>query len=252
MRIDVNNVLFGYDHIPVISEASMSTQEPFALMGPSGCGKSTIFRLLAGLEQPINGSVTIDGQTVTRPSSMIRLSFQDYDAFPWATVKRNIALALSKSSHDSQHIDVSQLIERTGLSDAGRLFPRQLSGGMRKRLALARIIAGNPAIALLDEPFSSLDTYARENLQELLHALVVEREILLGLITHDIEEAVFLSCRIFIVSQKPLRILNSLLVSLPYPRPAGIRQTRIFREQCNRVHDALSGIPHKPILSGVQ
>jgi NitT/TauT family transport system ATP-binding protein len=243
INIDVNSVDFSYGDLPVIRGVSFSVHErdAFAVMGPSGSGKSTLFRLLAALERPTSGRITRDGALVERPSADVRLGFQDHDGFPWATVEKNLRVIVRLAGPRETISDrVDGLLADVGLTEYRELYPDQLSGGMRKRLALARALAGSPKLALLDEPFASLDLDAREELQELLQRLSVSKETAFGIITHDVEEAVFLARRILICSARPLELRDEVEVNLPFPRDVQTRRSREFRDECARVRAALT------------
>ncbi len=198
--------------------------EFLALIGPSGCGKSTLLFLVAGLERPDGGRILLDGRPVSGPGRDRGVMFQDYALFPWLTVTENIAFGLRTKGLDRQQREpiVARYVELVGLRGHEEKFPHELSGGMRQRTALARVLANDPAVLLMDEPLAALDALTRRLLQlELLRiwgedgAGEARKTVLL--VTHDIEEAVFLADRVLVMSRRPGRI--KLAVDNPLPRP---------------------------------
>ncbi len=209
-----------------------------AILGPSGCGKSTLLRIVAGLDQPTAGSVALDGIPVTRPGPDRGMVFQSYTLFPWLTVERNIRYGLEERGlpEADQRAIAARFIDRTGLRGFENHWPRQLSGGMQQRCALARALANDPEILLLDEPFGALDHQTRELMQELLLEIWEEgddsgaaggRKTVL-FVTHDIDEAVFLANRVLVMSARPGRIKAEVAVPLPYPREWTVKTTAEF------------------------
>ncbi|BDG74223.1 ABC transporter ATP-binding protein [Roseomonas fluvialis] len=191
-----------------------------AILGPSGCGKSTLLRIVAGLDQPSAGTVTLDGAPVTAPGPDRGMVFQSYTLFPWLTVAQNIRFGLAERGlPEAEQRDIAaRFIARTGLSGFENHWPRQLSGGMQQRCALARALANDPEILLLDEPFGALDHQTRELMQELLLEIwEADRKTVL-FVTHDIDEAIFLANRVVVMSARPGRIKAEVAVPLPHPR----------------------------------
>lgn len=209
---------------------SLSDGEFLTIVGPSGCGKSTLLRLVAGLIALRDGHITFDGEPVTGPSPRRGMVFQQPALFPWLTVERNIAFgARFRSLSRAQVSDVTtELIGAVGLEGFETFYPSALSGGMQQRAALARTLAGGPDLLLLDEPFGALDQQTRAKMQVWLAGLLAERGISALLVTHDIEEAVFLSDRVLVMSDRPGRILKEIDVGLLRPRAAGIRTDSDF------------------------
>lgn len=204
---------------------SLSDGEFLTIVGPSGCGKSTLLRLVAGLITLRDGQITFDGEPVTGPSPRRGMVFQQPALFPWLTVERNIAFGTRfRSLSRPQASDVTaELINAVGLEGFETFYPPALSGGMQQRAALARTLAGGPDLLLLDEPFGALDQQTRAKMQVWLARLLMERGISALLVTHDIEEAVFLSDRVLVMSGRPGRILRQVHIDLPRPRAAHIR-----------------------------
>lgn len=191
-----------------------------SLVGPSGCGKSTILRIIAGLESADAGSIKVGGRPVAGPGLDRGMVFQDHRLFPWLSVERNILLALRKSSYsDAQkRATVRDLIALVGLSGFERALPHQISGGMSQRAAIARALAPGPGILLLDEPFGALDSLTRAQLQrEFLRIRAHENKTML-MVTHDVEEAVFLSERIVVIASRPGRIRRIVDIPFAWPR----------------------------------
>ncbi|CAH0312287.1 ABC transporter ATP-binding protein [Roseomonas sp. CECT 9278] len=201
-----------------------------AILGPSGCGKSTLLRIVAGLDQPTAGSVTLDGAAVRDPGPDRGMVFQSYTLFPWLTVAQNIRFGLAERGvpEAEQRAIVERFIARTGLRGFENHWPRQLSGGMQQRCALARALANDPEILLLDEPFGALDHQTRELMQELLLEIwEADRKTVL-FVTHDIDEAIFLANRVVVMSARPGRIKAEVPVALPHPRDWTMKTTPGF------------------------
>ena len=207
-----------------------------SILGPSGCGKSTLLRIVAGLDQPTAGTVRLAGRQVTRPGAERGMVFQSYTLFPWLTVEQNILFGLRerKVPADEARAIAAQYIARTGLKGFENHWPRQLSGGMQQRTALARALANDPAILLLDEPFGALDHQTRELMQELLlevwGADTPETRKTVLFVTHDIDEAIFLANRVLVMSARPGRVKAEVAVPLPYPRDWTVKTTPVFAE----------------------
>ncbi len=204
--------------------------EFIAILGPSGCGKSTLLRIVAGLDQPTGGSVTLDGAPVTSPGADRGMVFQSYTLFPWLTVAQNIRFGLQERGvpEAEQQAIVARFVARTGLKGFENHWPRQLSGGMQQRCALARALANDPEILLLDEPFGALDHQTRELMQELLLEIwEADRKTVL-FVTHDIDEAIFLAGRVVVMSARPGRIKADVPVPLAYPRDWTMKTTPEF------------------------
>jgi ABC-type nitrate/sulfonate/bicarbonate transport system ATPase subunit len=201
-----------------------------AILGPSGCGKSTLLRIVAGLDHPTGGAVTLDGAAISAPGADRGMVFQSYTLFPWLTVAQNIRFGLAERGlpMDEQQAIAARFITRTGLAGFENHWPRQLSGGMQQRCALARALANDPEILLLDEPFGALDHQTRELMQELLLEIwEADRKTVL-FVTHDIDEAIFLANRVVVMSARPGRIKADVAVPLPYPRDWTMKTTAEF------------------------
>ncbi|HHW07597.1 MAG TPA: ABC transporter ATP-binding protein [Clostridia bacterium] len=189
-----------------------------SLLGASGCGKSTLLRIMAGLEVPTLGQVWFNGEKVEGPSPKRGLVFQEHSLFAWLTVRQNIEFALKATKKYEGRAQVDQWLEMVGLKDFANNFPHQLSGGMRQRAALVRALAVSPEALMLDEPLGALDSFTRMNLQDELIRLWQERGNTMIMVTHDVDEAIYLSRRIVIMSPRPGRVAKILEVPMSYPR----------------------------------
>ncbi|MCL2197507.1 MAG: ABC transporter ATP-binding protein [Defluviitaleaceae bacterium] len=197
----------------------IGTGEFVSIVGTSGCGKSTLLRIIAGLEKPTRGMVTCDGIDITAPSPNRGLVFQEHALFPWMTIRKNIVFALKSSGRYSKYADtITPLLEKAGLAEFANAYPHQLSGGMRQRAAVIRSLAVSPDVLLLDEPLGALDSFTRMLLQDELIRLWQERQNTMIMITHDVDEAVYLSNRIIVMSPRPGRITEIVNVPMSYPR----------------------------------
>jgi ABC-type nitrate/sulfonate/bicarbonate transport system ATPase subunit len=200
------------------------------ILGPSGCGKSTLLRLVAGLDRPTAGRVVLDGREVRGPGPDRGMVFQSYTLFPWLTVAENIGFGLRErgESEAKRKSVVEDYIERVGLRGFERHWPKQLSGGMQQRTAIARALANNPEILLLDEPFGALDNQTRALMQELLLGIWERDRKTVLFVTHDIEEAIFIASRVIVMTARPGRIKADIRVDLPHPRRYTMKTTPEF------------------------
>ena len=206
-----------------------------ALLGPSGCGKSTLLRLVAGLEAATTGHITQDGVAITRPDPSRIVVFQDPTLFPWRSVWDNVALGLqARGLLKTQRARVDDALALVGLSEFARSFPHQLSGGMAQRVALARALVNDPQLLVLDEPLGKLDSLTRIAMQSELVNLWQRAGFSALLVTHDVEEALFLATRLIVLSDRPARITAELVVDLPYPRHRGHPRLAQLRHEALR------------------
>jgi NitT/TauT family transport system ATP-binding protein len=196
--------------------------ELVAIVGPSGCGKSTLLRCIAGLLHPASGTVTLNGAAVREVPEGLGVVFQDYSRslYPWLTVLDNVALPLRRTQprRAARRATAEQALAAVGLAGAARRYPWQLSGGMQQRTAIARAIACDPVLLLMDEPFGSVDAQTREDLEDLILGLHRDRDITILLVTHDIDESVYTGDRVVVLTGGPGQIRAELPVSLPEPR----------------------------------
>ena len=200
------------------------------ILGPSGCGKSTLLRVVAGLDNPSAGRVLLDGVAVKRPGADRGMVFQSYTLFPWLTVRENICFGLvEKGLSPARQREIGDLyIDRVGLAGFDRHFPNQLSGGMQQRTALARALANDPKILLLDEPFGALDHQTRELMQELLLGIWEQDRKTVLFVTHDIDEAIFMASRVVVMTARPGRVKCDVAVDLPHPREYTVKTAPEF------------------------
>jgi ABC-type nitrate/sulfonate/bicarbonate transport system ATPase subunit len=206
------------------------SREFATILGPSGCGKSTLLRIVAGLLRPSEGLVLLDGRGIAGPGQDRGMVFQSYTLFPWLTVKENIqfGLALHGLPKSEQDRIGQEFVEKVGLRGFERAYPKELSGGMKQRVAIARALANNPAVLLLDEPFGALDAQTRSLMQELLTQVWEELHKTILFVTHDVEEAIFLSDRVFVMTARPGRIKAEIAVTLPRPRTYEMKSGDVF------------------------
>jgi ABC-type nitrate/sulfonate/bicarbonate transport system ATPase subunit len=190
-----------------------------SLIGPSGCGKSTLLRLIAGLIDPDRGELSLDGRKIDKPGSDRGFMFQQHTLFPWLTIRNNIAFGLKAQGIYQETKDrVDDFIELVGLKGFGDYYPHQLSGGMCQRASLARAIVSHPKVLLLDEPLGALDAFTRMHMQDEILRIWRERHMTMIMVTHDVDEAIYLSDTIVVMSPRPGRIAKVVEVELPWPR----------------------------------
>jgi NitT/TauT family transport system ATP-binding protein len=211
--------------ITIMSDVSFSVADNdfLAIVGPSGCGKSTLLRLMQGLDHPTSGEIRFRGIPVTGPNREMAMVFQNFALFPWLSVKENVSLGLEARGWEQERIDaqVDRYVTVTGLVGFEEAYPRELSGGMRQRVGLARALAIEPAVLLMDEPFSALDPLTAESLREEVLELWRDPNLppeAVVLVTHNIEEALSMADRVLVLSRRPGRVLAGVLVNLPRPR----------------------------------
>jgi ABC-type nitrate/sulfonate/bicarbonate transport system ATPase subunit len=198
---------------------SLAAGELVSLVGPSGCGKSTLLRLIAGLDRPDSGELLIGSEQIYGPNAERGLVFQDPNLFPWLTVRRNIQAGLVARGvlHENRH-DVEEFMRLVGLETFANAYPHHLSGGMAQRVALARALINHPGVLLLDEPLGALDAFTRMRMQDEVLRLWQARRTTMLLVTHDIDEAIYMSDRIVIMTQRPGRIERTIPIALERPR----------------------------------
>ncbi|MFN9475643.1 ABC transporter ATP-binding protein [Acidovorax sp.] len=202
------------------------------ILGPSGCGKSTMLRIVAGLDHPTEGRVLLGGRPVEGPGADRGMVFQSYTLFPWLTIEQNIRFGLRERGMPEAHQKerAAYFIAKVGLRGFEQHFPKQLSGGMQQRTAIARALANDPKILLMDEPFGALDNQTRVLMQELLLGIWEAERKTVMFVTHDIDEAIFMANRVAVFSARPGRIKTELAVDLPHPRHYTIKTSPEFMD----------------------
>ena len=234
------------ERVEALHDVSLAVRhhEFVAVIGPSGCGKSTLLRIVAGLDRPDRGTIALAGRPVSRPGADRGMVFQEYALFPWQTTQANVefGLRLKRIPKAERAATARRFIDLVGLSGFETKYPHQLSGGMRQRAAVARALANNPAILLMDEPFAAVDAMTRQRLQEELTAIsAIERTTVL-FVTHAIEEAVFLSDRVIVLSGRPGRVIADMAIDLARPRRwEDLARTEKFGGYCAQLTRLLYG-----------
>jgi len=213
-------------------DLTVETNDFLTILGPSGCGKSTLLRIVAGLDRPSEGRVLLDGRAVRGPGPDRGMVFQSYTLFPWLTVAENIAFGLrEKSVPEAERREiVASYVDLVGLKGFENHWPKQLSGGMQQRTAIARALANDPEILLLDEPFGALDNQTRGLMQELLLGIWEREKKTVLFVTHDIEEAIFMASRVIVMTARPGRIKSDIAVDIPHPRSYTVKTSPEFSE----------------------
>jgi ABC-type nitrate/sulfonate/bicarbonate transport system ATPase subunit len=212
------------------TDLKVAANDFITVLGPSGCGKSTLLRIVAGLDRPSAGRVLLDGRPVAGPGPDRGMVFQSYTLFPWLTVAENIAFGLAEKGmpEPERRAIVDAYIDKVGLRGFEHHWPKQLSGGMQQRTAIARALANDPEILLLDEPFGALDNQTRGLMQELLLGIWERERKTVMFVTHDIEEAIFLASRVVVMTARPGRIKADIPVDLPHPRDYRLKTSPEF------------------------
>ena len=217
---------------------SMESGEFISMVGPSGCGKSTILRLVAGLIHPTTGTVSVNGQEIEGPGPDRGMVFQKPTLFPWLTVEKNIAFSLKMQGKLKGNEDkVERMIKVIGLEDFRDDYPAQLSGGMAQRVALVRSLINEPDILLLDEPLGALDAFTRMSMQDEILKIWRERQQLAVMVTHDVDEAIYMGTRVLVMDANPGRIIADIKIDLPYPRDRSSAAFVAYRNDIlNKLH----------------
>jgi sulfonate transport system ATP-binding protein len=210
--------------------------EIVVVIGGSGCGKSTLLRAISGLDRPTQGSVMLDGDAITAPHEKIGIIFQEPRLLPWLSVADNVGFGLEGRPKAERRARVAAALERVGLTEKAKMWPRELSGGQAQRVAIARALVPRPQVLLLDEPFSALDAFTRVDLQDHLLNLWNEFKPTLVMVTHDVEEAIALADRIVVMRPRPGQVADEIEIDLPRPRD---RQSAAFDFAKRRVLTAL-------------
>ena len=243
-EIEIAGVTKKYGNAHAVLESIdlvVAKQEFISIIGPSGCGKSTILKLIAGLTVPTSGAIRVDGMTPQDARETISFVFQDATLLPWRTVNQNIGLGLEleRAPSGRREKEIAALLDLVGLKNVAKSYPRELSGGMRMRVSIARALATSPRLMLLDEPFAALDEMSRDRLNEEILRLRAEQHWTAVFVTHSVSEAVFLSDRIVVLAPNPGRIHAEFRVELPAARTSAIRNSQEFDAIVSRVSHTL-------------
>lgn len=246
-RIVLDEVRVAYrspnGSVPAVGGVSLTVYdgEFISIIGPSGCGKTTLLNMMAGFQQPSGGSLTLDGRPIVGPGADRGVIFQEYGVFPWLSVRDNIEFGLSlranRTAKGERRRIVGRYLELMGLRGFEDAYPKTLSGGMRQRLALARAYAVRPEFLFMDEPFGALDAQTRSAMQDLLLEILERERKTVVLITHSVEEALYLSSRVVVVTARPARIRTIITVPFPYPRREELHRDPQFAELQYSVHE---------------
>jgi ABC-type nitrate/sulfonate/bicarbonate transport system ATPase subunit len=260
-KITVRNVSRSFfspqgEKINAIKDVNFEVEDAFSaagrdigefrvLLGPSGCGKSTLLRMIAGLDKPDSGEILVNSQPVHGPSKDRGMVFQKYTSLPWLTVAENVAYGMKINGvPEAQRKEtVEHLLKSVGLTEFANVYPETLSGGMQQRVAIARTLALRPSVILMDEPFGALDAQTRSDMQQLLLQIWEETACTILFVTHDVEEAIYLADRIFIMSSHPGTIVEDVHVPFDRPRDLALKETSQFHELQHYVLGSLRRAP---------
>lgn len=233
-KIEHDTVTHALDDINL----SLKKGEFVSLLGPSGCGKSTILRLVAGLIPPTQGQVMAEGKKIEKPGPDRGMVFQAPTLFPWLTVEDNVAFSLKlKNDFKAGDTRVAKMIKMIGLENFKDDYPGQVSGGMAQRVALVRALIAEPNILLLDEPLGALDAFTRMNMQDEILKIWQERKQLILMVTHDVDEAIYMSTRVIVMTPNPGKIRDDINIELPYPRERASDEFIEYRKKIlNELH----------------
>lgn len=245
MKLKIENINKSYmnnkiEH-KVLENISFDVKEGefISLLGPSGCGKTTLLTIIGGFVKPNSGSIILDGDKVIKPGVDRAFIFQNYALFPWKTVKGNVEFPMKqlKIPKEEREKRLKNLLDISHLKGKENMFPNKLSGGMKQRVALIRALACNPKVLLMDEPLGAVDYQMRHNLQEELENIWMKNEITAVMVTHDVDEAVYLSDRVIVMSREKGKIIEDLKINIPRPRK---RDTREYSDYKKILTDRLS------------
>jgi NitT/TauT family transport system ATP-binding protein len=255
---DVSRIFYSPsgEKIEALKDVNLEVEDAFSaagrdigefrvLLGPSGCGKSTLLRMIAGLDKPSSGQVLVNGQPVTGPGKDRGMVFQKYTSFPWLTVAENVGYGMKINNVPAaqRQETVDRLLKSVGLAEFANVYPETLSGGMQQRVAIARTLALRPSVILMDEPFGALDAQTRSDMQQLLLGIWDETACTILFVTHDVEEAVYLADRIFIMSSHPGTIVEDVHVPFDRPRDLGLKEKSEFHDLQHYVLGRLKSAP---------
>ncbi|MDB5461189.1 MAG: sulfonate transporter ATP-binding protein [Caulobacteraceae bacterium] len=232
IRVDIKDKRFADKRVVSDVTFTISRGEIVSLVGPSGCGKSTVLRIIGGLDRDYDGQVSVLGHEPRLDARDTGFVFQEPRLLPWLTVAQNVGFELGAKG--ARHPRVLELLAEVGLEDQADAYPKALSGGMAQRAAIARALFGRPALLLLDEPFSAVDAFTRMRLQDLLLSIAAKRDTTLLLVTHDINEAVYLSGRVIALAGRPGRMAGEVMVATAAPRER--EDPELARAQAQALH----------------
>jgi len=247
-KLELRNITMAFrtrlgDSVVAVDDLSLNVgdREFISIVGPSGCGKSTLLRVVAGLVRPDVGSVLLDGKPITGPGADRGMVFQSYTLFPWLTVQGNVEYGPRlKGLPSAERTRIAlEYLEKVGLIGFERSYPKELSGGMMQRVAIARALANDPEVLLMDEPFGALDAQTRIIMQEMLVTIWQQTPKTIVFVTHDIDEALFMSDSVYVMTARPGRIKQVLKVELPRPRTFEMITSSAFIEQKRAVIEAI-------------
>lgn len=233
----------GIRRVEAVKNLTINVEENefIALVGPSGCGKSTLLKIIAGILKPTKGEVFLEDKRITTANKNIGVVFQDFSLFPWLTVRENIEFGLKvrKVPEKERKEIVDHYLNATNLKDFADLYPKSLSGGMKQRVAIARTLANSPKIILMDEPFGSLDNLTRSSMQKFLTNLWEKDHKTIIFVTHDIEEAIFLADKIYVLSKNPAQIISEWKIPFERPRLHELKSKEGFFILKNKIDKAM-------------
>jgi NitT/TauT family transport system ATP-binding protein len=246
--LEIKNLIKKYENrdteVQAVSGFNLDVQDHdfISIIGPSGCGKSTILRMISGLVDKTSGSITIDGKETKGPNKDKGVVFQNFSLFPWLTVEENILFGvnLKEGVSDTEKMNLlTHYLEMTGLIEFRKSYPKDLSGGMQQRVAIARALANTPKVILMDEPFGSLDSQTRSQMQELLTTIWEKEKMTVLFVTHDVSEAVFLSNKIVVLSKRPAQVKKIIDIPFARPRSHSLKTNNDFFNFVNQVQKEL-------------
>ncbi|MGY3750428.1 ABC transporter ATP-binding protein [Vagococcus acidifermentans] len=227
-RADTNEVVDALSNI----DLTVKSGEFVSIVGPSGCGKSTILRLVSGLLSPTIGTIELSGEKISGTSPNRGMAFQKPTLFPWLTVKRNVGFSMKmRGTYQENQHKIDDLLDMAGLGEFKDSYPAQLSGGMAQRVSLLRTMINEPEIFLLDEPLGALDAFTRMNMQDELLNMWQKKKNMMLMVTHDVEEAVYMGTRVIVMAPRPGRIIKDMAIDLPYPRNRSSQELTDYRNE---------------------
>jgi len=254
--VALNDISMAYSKgsasVLAIEEISLTIEkgEIIAVVGPSGCGKSSLMKLISGLHPPLTGQLSVEGRPVNGPVKSVGMAFQNSNLLPWRTCVENVLLPLEivqphrsriRSERKAYKEKATQLLNSVGLTGFTEKFPWQLSGGMQQRASICRALIHEPEILMLDEPFGALDAFTREELWCALRDIQAERKVTVMLVTHDLREAVFLADTVYVMSNRPGKIVKKCSVTLPRPRDLEVTYTKEFQDIVHELRSMIGG-----------